>query len=279
MSPRITSAMACCLLAAIPPRAVGFTPPPIVATPHLAPLPMASSVHAPEDYPKLLSGAALCADSESCSVESAQRYLREIVYVQSGCAAGTLSGADVCGDVQGVSEVVANLRRKIKEGAKREVRTFWSQRQAELETLAVATDGVAALSAPLKPAYLAIAVLYAMAIIATFQPTATEVLAGGTAPFSAQEVWWAVRDGYFLDLSHHLFRHGGLLVSEPVATAGLTPQELWWSIRDGYAADTLFDDGGGGVELTPLTPEEVWWAVRQGYTADLAQHWYRNGGL
>lgn len=212
-------------------------------------------------------------------MESARGYLREIVHVQSGCAAGTLSGNAVCGNVQGVSEVVANLRQKIEEGAKREVRTFWGQRQEELETLAAASDSSSALAAPLKPAYLAIAALYALAVVAAFQPAGMDVTAGGAVPLSAQEVWWAFRDGYLGDAATHLFHNGGLLASDPIATASLAPQELWWSVRDGYASDTLFTNGGGGAEAVPLTPQEVWWSVRQGYAPDLAQHWYRNGGL
>lgn len=284
MSPRIATTMAFCLLAAAtPPRAAGFAPAASVApaAPRLAPLAMSSSHSSEDAYPQLLSGASLCADSESCSVESAQLYLREIVHVQSGCAAGTLLGDAVCGDVQGVSEVVANLRRKIKEGAKEEVRTFWGQRQEELEILAAASDGSSALTltAPLKPAYLAIAALYTLAFIATVQPAI--VTESGVAPFSPQEVWWAVQGGYLGDMAHHLFHNGGLLVADATPTVGLAPQELWWSVRDGYAGDTLFAGGDavGGAEFLPFTPQEVWWSVRQGYAGDLAQHWFRNGGL
>lgn len=278
MIPRIASAVTCCLLAVVrPARVAGFAPAPSGAAPHRGPLSMASAQITEDAYPQLLSSAALCANSDSCSVESAELYLREIVHVQSGCAAGTLSGDAVCGDVQGVSAVVADLRRKIQVGAQEEVRTFWGQRQEELETLAAASDGSRALAAPLKPAYLAIAALYTLAVVAAIQPAALDATAGGTVPFSPQEVWWAAQGGYLGDMAQHWFHHGGLLVSDPAATAGLAPQELWWSVRDGYAGDAL--SGGGGAEAMPLTPQEVWWSVRQGYAADLAQHWYRNGGL
>lgn len=84
---------------------------------------MSSTNHATEDmYPQLLNSASLCAHSDTCSIESAESYLREIVHIQSGCAAGTLSGSATCNDVLSVSEVVADLREKIGEGAKREVR-------------------------------------------------------------------------------------------------------------------------------------------------------------
>lgn len=43
-------------------------------------------------------------------------YLREIFLVQSGCAAGTVSGSEICDDVTIVSEIVAKLREKIGGG-------------------------------------------------------------------------------------------------------------------------------------------------------------------
>lgn len=212
--------------------------------------------------------------------------MREIVHIQSGCAAGTMSGNAACNDVLSVTEVVADLRQKIGEGAKREVGTFWDKRQEELETLAAASDGsaIAPLTAPLKPAYLAIAALYTIAFISIFQPPIMDPNAGGVVPFTAQELWWSIRDGYLGDLTHHLFRNGGLAVSDAVATVGtsLSPQELFWSIRDGYADNTLFSatgGSGGGVESVPFTPQEVWWAIQNGYSYDMIEHWFRNGGL
>lgn len=238
--------------------------------------------------------ASLCANSDSCPIESAEMYLREIVHVQSGCAAGTMSGNGVCEDVAGVAGVVAELRRKIGEGAEREVRTFWDYRQDELETLASASlsSATSPLTAPLKPAYLAIAALYVIAIISIVQQphAAMDVSSSssGVVPFTAQEMWWAVRDGYAGDLASHLFRNGGLAVDNDVAYAvgnSLTPQELLWSIQDGYAmSDTLFSSSGaavveGGVESVPFTPQEAWWAIRGGYSGDMLGHWFRNGGL
>ena len=140
----------------------------------------------------------------------------------------------------------------------------------------------AALTAPLKPAYLAIAALYTIAVIAMLQLTSMDVNAGGIVPFSAQEVWWSIRDGYFGDLAHHMLRNGGLVVADAMAApvgSSISPQELWWSIRDGYAGDTIFSSGGGGVESVPFTPQEVWWAIQHGYSYDMLEHWFRNGGL
>lgn len=246
---------------------------------------MSSVVSDEENYPQFLNSASLCAHSDSCSIESAELYLKEIVHVQSGCAAGTLNGYAVCEDVAGVSEVVADLRAKIEEGAKQEVRTFWDKRQEELMALTAASDGSAgALTAPMKPAYLAFAALYTVAIVSAFHPATMDASAGGVVPFTAQEVWWAVRDGYIGDLTHHLFNNGGLVVSDASAAVGssFSPQEIMWSIRDGYAGDTLLADAsasGGGVESVPFTPQEVWWSIQNGYSFDMVEHWFRNGGL
>lgn len=251
---------------------------------------MSSTTPEEMGYPQLLNSASMCAHSESCSLENAEYYLQEIVHIQSGCAAGTLAGNAVCDDVLGVSEVVADLRQKIGEGAKREVRTFWDQRQEEMEILAAASmEGgpAVALKAPLKPAFLALAALYAIAIITVFQPATMDASSGGVVPFTAQEVWWSVRDGFVGDLANHLFRNGGLAVSyddtavSAVVGNTLSPQELMWSIRDGYAENTIFASNavGGGVQSEPFTPQEVWWAIQHGYSYDMIAHWAQNGGL
>ena len=191
-----------------------------------------------------------------------------------------------------------------------QTRTFWDRRREELETLAAssasspAAEG--ALRAPLKPAYLAFAALYAIACASAFHPpddaSLVAAAAGGVSHLSAGEVWWAVRDGYVGDLAAHVFRNGGLLVGDVlgggassaaagdgvagVAVRALSPQELLWSIRDGYAGNTLFStSGAGGVTLedgpsvVPFAPQEVWWAIKNGYTYDMIEHWFRNGGL
>lgn len=280
MSPRIISAVAC-LLATTAPTTTGFAPSSTQPIQRTVTTLQMSSAHATEDmYPQLLNSASLCAHSDSCSIESAELYLREIVHVQSGCAAGTLSGDSVCEDILGVSEVVADLREKIGAGAEREVQTFWDKRQDELESLATAST--APLTAPLKPAYLVLAALYTVAIISMLQPATMDANAGGVVPFTGQEIWWAIRDGYVGDLASHMFHNGGLVVSDAsaVASSSLSPQELYWSIRDGYASDTLFSSvSGGGVESVPFTPQEVWWAVQNGYASDMVGHWFRNGGL
>lgn len=266
-----------------------------------------STASTPEQlYPQLLNSASLCANSESCSIESAELYLREIIHVQAGCAAGTADmtagNEEVCSDVGRTSEVVAGLREKIRNGAVKENAAFWESRQQEFETLLTSSldpttnqlSPTAALTqAPLKPTYLALAALYTIFVISTVNPPImidVDTAVGGVVPFTAQEVWWAIRDGYIGDLTSHLLRNGGLVVGDTTANAAanvasLTPQEVWWSIRDGYADKTLFSNGsvdylgenGGGV--VPLKPQEVYWAVRDGYAGDLIGHWFRNGGL
>lgn len=302
MSPRLSSAFAC-VLALAPAPITGFAPSSIITTHTIntittnthttntdtAPLHMSSITE--DMYPRLMNSASICArsDDDACSVDDAESYLREIVHIQSGCAAGTLSGNAVCDDVLTASEVVADLRRKIGEGAEREVRTFWDKRQEELETLAAASDGssAAALAAPIKPAYLALAALYAIFAISVLQPATDATTSGGVVPFAAREVWWAIRDGYAGDLAAHFFRNGGLVASDassPVAGSVLSPQEFLWSVRDGYAENTMLASGGvvgggGGVESVPFAPREVWWAVENGYAGDMIAHWFRNGGL
>eukprot|EP00585_Thalassiosira_rotula_P025096 CAMPEP_0196241496 /NCGR_PEP_ID=MMETSP0913-20130531/21654_1 /TAXON_ID=49265 /ORGANISM="Thalassiosira rotula, Strain GSO102" /LENGTH=170 /DNA_ID=CAMNT_0041524277 /DNA_START=1 /DNA_END=513 /DNA_ORIENTATION=+ len=156
------------------------------------------------------------------------------------------------------------------------------------ENSSTSTAMSAVLRAPLKPAYLAIATLYTIAVIAMVQqPASMDVSAGGVVPFTAQEIWWAVRDGYIGDLTSHAFRHGGLLmVSDASAVVGSSPspQELMSSVRDGYASDTLFasgggDSGSGGIESVPFTPQEVMWAIQHGYSYNMVERWIRHGGL
>jgi hypothetical protein len=67
-----------------------------------------------EDARFVLSQAKLCAYGE-CSISDAKVLLREILHVQSGCAAGTLVGHDVCEEQDVVADVVAHLREKVAQ--------------------------------------------------------------------------------------------------------------------------------------------------------------------
>lgn len=251
----------------------------------------------------LLTSASICANSETCSIEAAENYLREIMQLQAGCGAVEEEETEICNDVGRTSEVVAGLRVKIERGAVRETTAaFWDNRQKEFESLVTATlndqgqlSPTAALTqAPLKPAYLALAALYTIFIVSLFNPTPpmdVDTAIGGVVPFTAQEVWWSIRDGYVGDLISHLFKNGGLVVGDystvnTIQEGVLTPQEVWWSVRDGYVENTLSSSsslgedvvvGNGGV--VPFQPREVFWAIRDGYLDDLIGHWFRNGGL
>ena len=56
---------------------------------------------------------------EVAEIEECKYMLREIVQVQSGCAAGTLAGKDLCENQDEAAEIVARLRRKIEFHEKR----------------------------------------------------------------------------------------------------------------------------------------------------------------
>lgn len=64
----------------------------------------------------LLHKAEECALSDSCSVDDAKLFLREVVHLESGCAAGTLVGDNLCDDQAHVAEIVASLRAKVERG-------------------------------------------------------------------------------------------------------------------------------------------------------------------
>jgi hypothetical protein len=66
-----------------------------------------------DDAAFLMYRARECAFSESCSVEEAEEYLNDVLRVQSGCAAGTLSSHAVCEEQDVVAEIVATLRAKV----------------------------------------------------------------------------------------------------------------------------------------------------------------------
>jgi hypothetical protein len=116
-----TKTVSAFLLAASANPSTAFQP--AALQPRIRPVTSSSALHGstasiPEHlYPQLLSSASLCANSETCSIESAESYLREIIHVQSGCVAGTVTGQEVCNDVGRTSEVVAGLREKIRRGA------------------------------------------------------------------------------------------------------------------------------------------------------------------
>lgn len=145
-----------------------------------------------------------------------------------------------------------------------------------------------------KNLFLGMGFLYAAILIAMAghpMSSTDEVL-----PFTGQELWWSIRDGYILDLVSHYLRHGGLSVGESAigsadAVAMLTPQEWWWATRDGYLADAvshvgrngglLIGEGGIAADDTvaPFTMNEWGMAAKDGYLGNMISHYFRNGGL
>jgi len=227
-------------------------------------------------------------------VDSAYSYLREIFHAQSGCIAMTGNpnvDSTMCVDVDVVAEVVANLRNKISSSSTDNIAA--AHRRAEDDVL---------LPPPLSAVMTAAAIVVAAEIMTLLIHSNSNMAAGGAAasPITIQEMYWAIRDGYVGDVMTHVFRNGGLLVtndaknivmdttssilSTTTATSSLTPQELYWSVRDGYVSDTLLASSRGigdssGSGIVPFTPQEVYWAIRNGYVNDLTLHLFRNGGL
>ena len=56
---------------------------------------------------------------EKAEIEESRFWLREMIHLQSGCAAGTLAGRDLCENQADAAEVVARLRRKIETHERR----------------------------------------------------------------------------------------------------------------------------------------------------------------
>jgi len=69
-----------------------------------------------DDAAYLLHKAEECALSDSCSVDDAKLFLREVIHLESGCVAGTLVGDAICNDTDHVAEIVSTLRAKIERG-------------------------------------------------------------------------------------------------------------------------------------------------------------------
>mmetsp|Transcript_57831 Transcript_57831/g.172652 ORF Transcript_57831/g.172652 Transcript_57831/m.172652 type:complete len:130 (+) Transcript_57831:221-610(+) len=78
----------------------------------------AHAIESEDDALWLLRKADECAHSDSCSIDDAKDYLREVVHIQSGCVAGTLTGKEACEDVTTAAGIVAGLRAKIQSGGR-----------------------------------------------------------------------------------------------------------------------------------------------------------------
>eukprot|EP00586_Coscinodiscus_wailesii_P016274 CAMPEP_0172520022 /NCGR_PEP_ID=MMETSP1066-20121228/291756_1 /TAXON_ID=671091 /ORGANISM="Coscinodiscus wailesii, Strain CCMP2513" /LENGTH=302 /DNA_ID=CAMNT_0013302703 /DNA_START=418 /DNA_END=1326 /DNA_ORIENTATION=+ len=249
-----------------------------------------------EDDPMaLLFRARDCADSESCSIDMANDYLKDVVHMQSGCAAGTLSGVAVCDDALLITEVVASLRSKIERESHRASRQFLTA-QAELGELTltsmnqsdsgVSLNPVAAItSSPFRLFCLGVALFYLGTLLSMVNPVAP-----GVVPFTGQEWWWAARDGYLGDMISESVKYGGFMTDNPgnMIASAFTGQEWWWAVRDGYVGDIISENMKYGglmsenvAESTalPFTSQEWWWAVRDRYVDNMISHAFKNGGL
>eukprot|EP00525_Craspedostauros_australis_P012125 CAMPEP_0198133290 /NCGR_PEP_ID=MMETSP1442-20131203/59487_1 /TAXON_ID= /ORGANISM="Craspedostauros australis, Strain CCMP3328" /LENGTH=393 /DNA_ID=CAMNT_0043794405 /DNA_START=150 /DNA_END=1332 /DNA_ORIENTATION=+ len=207
-----------------------------------------------------------CADSDTCSVEDAEKYLRGLLMIQSDCAANILDEENaICRDVGTAAALVAALRDKIKFGQAE------LARQTNVNTVASFGLGAAAL---LFASTLAVSVLSA-------QPDA--------APFTMQEWWWAARDGYLGTMMAHFVRHGGLVAAEGVdgtqsnsnpLLMTLTLREWVWAIQGGYFDNMvvqLFREGGMASDDVDIARVGV--AIQGGYFDNMVVQLFREGGM
>jgi len=168
-----------------------------------------------EDTMNVMFKALECANSDSCSITDAKEYMRDILHVQSGCAAGTLNGFVLCEDVTLAAEIVSNLRVKIERGqSNTEMSLGMRQKEfAELVKASTGADGTtlsatgALTKAPIQPLYLGMAAFYLFLMV--------NILGGREAatsetPFTTDEWMMAVRGGYLDNMVTHFIRNGGL---------------------------------------------------------------------
>lgn len=214
-----------------------------------------------QDEAFLMNRAAACADSESCSLDDARMYLDDVIRIQSGCVTGTVLGS-VCDNVDTAAEVVANLRQKIQDKSQQAIVVATS--------VNVVSVGITAL------------------ILAALASGMTAMSADST-PFTPQEWWWAIRDGYLPQMLSHYFRHGGLATSNYDAeTTPFHMQEWWWALQGGYLntmVEHFFRNGGLATaenfspDTVPFTPQEWLYAVKGGYVDKLLVQNFQDGGL
>lgn len=246
-----------------------------------------------DDEPRdlfLMSSAAACASSESCSLEEAQSYLDDILMTQIDCldvAVASRSSA-LCENVDAVTEVVANLRVKIELERRRlnPVKIAVNAANLALGVYVISTimHGVAVVpnvpvDAPMFTSF------------DTFSDAAA-INSRGVASILPQEWFWAIRDGYFPSLFSEWSHNGGLVVDTSMfdqKVVAFTPQEWVWLIQNGsignllqenmryggYVVDSGFDTEG----LSPMTSKDVFASIQGGYLGDAMKHFYRNGGV
>merc|ERR1712038_1706625 len=223
----------------------------------------------------LMASARECANSESCSIDQAEEYLNAVLDIQGGCAAGVLNSQELCEDVTLPASVIAELRSKIEKG-----------------TREMANSNPFATKSIMNSFFLTVVILNLLAgIISVLNQNNPQVDA-----FTAQEVWWALRDGYAPELFHQFIKHGGGMPLDDttlVTRVPFTPQEWFMSVRDGYFLDMISSSiKNGGVEVdmndvlsgeydvhSSFTSEEWKYALRDGYLSDMIDQYMKNGGL
>jgi hypothetical protein len=210
----------------------------------------------------MMARAKECAFSEATTASEAQRYLHEILHIQSGCVSGVLASHDLCDNIMETAEIVAHLREKVRDNA------------------GMSVSAVASSLVPLSLVILAASV-YAFALHA----------GTNTQPFTLQEWAWAARDGYLPTMIAHFITDGGLASADlhPHDVVPLTPQEWMWALQGGYLNSMLaevYHYGGLAVDSadtidagSPFVAEEWAMAVKGGYLPTMLSHMYTNGGL
>lgn len=195
-----------------------------------------------EEASYIMSKAQECAFSDTCSMEDAEMYLREVVHVQGDCAAGVISGHDLCEDVTLTVEIVAGLRDKIAGvGASRKLRMAFQSASVE------ASRANERVRQAVVPMFVVLLGIYAANV--AIQASHND----GVVPFTAQEWYWSLRDGYFDTMVFTFLSKGGL---------------------------TAVEHGiGAGDDYLPFTAEEWTWALRDGYLGDMISSSFRHGGL
>lgn len=130
-----------------------------------------------------------CVYADSCSVDTAEAYLQEVLHLQSDCVAGSIVSHDICEDILLPNEIIVGLRGKIEKSTK----------NPQSNELSIHTSNIGAASLSI------IAIYVVFNIFAINQPQ-------GVDPFTFQEFWWAARDGYLSDLLSQFVKNGGLVV-------------------------------------------------------------------
>jgi len=237
----------------------------------------------------LMSSAAACSNSETCSLEEAQSFLDDVLMMQKDCFDMTVAGiqSPICENVDAVAEVVANLRGKIELERSKPVKATVNAVNVVVGMYVVSTilHGFAAVpNVPVDSP-----------LFTNFDTAAWDVMSindRGVTTILPHEWFWALRDGYLPSLFSEWLQNGGLVVdmsSFDSKVVAFTPQEWVWSIQNGsignllqenlryggFVVDSSFDTGG----MTPMTGQDVLWSIQGGYFGTAMDHFFRNGGV